>query len=270
MVQRRFNYTRYKVVLLVLVTASYLVLIISNKVLFLEKDNRDSVYDDVQVYRRTTQKNPLLHLDSIDPRMHLMESGFENIDTVHRNGLIHMGGWIHIIDTSLTSKNEPRILMIKRKNDLVTCPGKWSLVGEHAFRDESPLDTVRRGIKEELGSRFLDYIDTHGSITKLMDLPVYFELDYGPSRIGRRIDKQVTYMWLVETSLERKGKFDSEIHTEKIIEFDHEVADHVWKPLSEAEKWLDDDKKSFCHEKISNLMKLGFRALNSKRKFKSK
>jgi ADP-ribose pyrophosphatase len=205
-----------------------------------------------------------LHLQPIDPRIHLKHAGFESIDVVHRKGYIHMGTWIHVIDSSLKSHSEPRILIIKRKEELVTCPGKWSLVGEHAYRDESPMDNVRRGLKEELGSSFLDYVDKYGSITKLMDLPVYFELDYGPSKVGRRIDKQVTHLWLVEAPIERNVSNDR-VTFENIIEFDHEVADHAWKSKDEIENWIKVDKNAFCHDRILNLMMLGFRQLQSKR-----
>jgi 8-oxo-dGTP pyrophosphatase MutT (NUDIX family) len=240
---------------------------VNNTSFLLNDHNNDpNQLHDVQIFQRAKFNYPL-HLHPIDPRVHLKHAGFESIDVVHRNGFIHMGSWIHVIDSPLTSDSEPRILMIKRKEDLVTCPGTWSLVGEHAYRDESPLDTVRRGLKEELGSRFLDYVDRFGSITKLMDLPVYFELDYGPSKIGRRTDKQVTYLWLVEVPMEKNVSGDA-ISSESTIEFDHEVADHAWKSLDEIKKLVKVDKHAFCHDKIISLMILGFRELQSKRESK--
>jgi hypothetical protein len=36
-----------------------------------------------------------------------------------------------------------------------TCPGTWSLIGEHAFRYEAPLNASRRGIKEEVDHALL-------------------------------------------------------------------------------------------------------------------
>lgn len=230
--------------------------------------NEPILVNDVEVFQSVQFYEPL-HLHPIDPKVHLKHVGFESIDVVHRNGHLHMGSWIHIVDSSLTSKSsEPKILMIKRKDNLVTCPGTWSLVGEHAYRDESPLDNVRRGLKEELGSRFLGHVDKHGSISKLTDLPVYFELDYGPRKIGRRIDKQITYLWLVEVVMDRNVSHDR-VSSDSMIEFDHEVADHTWKSLDEAEKWLEADKHAFCHDRIIDLMKLGFRQLQRKRKSKT-
>lgn len=41
--------------------------------------------------------------------------------------------------------------MIRRSEQMVTCGGAWSLVGEHNQPGESYEDAALRGVKEELG-----------------------------------------------------------------------------------------------------------------------
>lgn len=213
--------------------------------------------NDIQVFELKKDKTLPAHLGEIDPNTDLDSVGFEGIDAVHRNGLIHAGAWIQVLDSPLSTS--PNTLLLRRGEKLVTCPESWSLVGEHAYRDESPLETMRRGIKEELGSRFLQYVDKHGSIREITDSPVYYERHYGESN-GNRVDRQVTYLWLVEMNSEKNNDPIERIQKPNdLLELDHEVGDHLWKPLDELRNWVESDTlhEDFCHETISSLLLFG-------------
>lgn len=210
------------------------------------------------------------HLDPINPLIELKHGGFENIDTTHKNGLIHAGTWIHVVDSSLKG-TDPKILLVKRGDNLVTCPGTWSLIGEHAFRNEVPLNTVRRGIQEEVGQRALDYVDKYGSIRNMTDFPVYYKRDYGASN-GGRVDRQITYLWLVEMNLGNINTGGKGEELDVLLDLDDEVADHKWISLSEFEAWVSRDMKSsskaFCHDTIISLISLGIDRLKAMRQMK--
>ena len=219
-------------------------------------NNSKEHQNDIQVFEMKAGKALPSHLDIFNVELNLNSNGFHGIDHVHKKGLIHFGSWMHIIDTSLS--NNPRILLLKRGKDLVTCPSSWGLIGEHTYRDEPPLATARRGLKEELGSRFLDHVDVHGSLRNLTEFPVYYERDYGITS-GHRIDRQVTWIWLVEMNLDQLRRENADL----LLELDDEVADHVWKDLVEYERWIESDVllKDFCHDTIRSLGLLGLERL---------
>jgi len=233
----------------------------------LDKD----VINDMEIFELARRPSSYpAHLDPINPLIELKTSGFENIDTTHVNGLIHAGTWIHVVDSSLKG-DDPKLLLVKRGENLVTCPGTWSLIGEHAFRNEKPLNTARRGIKEEVGQRALDYVDKYGSIRNMTDIPVYYERDYGVSN-GGRVDRQITYLWLVEMNLGKIKTGGKAEELDVLLDLDDEVADHKWISLSEFEDWVSRDKKSsskaFCHDTIISLISLGIDRLKAMRQVK--
>ena len=60
--------------------------------------------------------------------------------------MLHVGHVLFVLDASRN------VLFLRRSDDVVTCPGTWSVLGEHATQvDETPRDAVVRGIEEELG-----------------------------------------------------------------------------------------------------------------------
>jgi ADP-ribose pyrophosphatase YjhB (NUDIX family) len=215
------------------------------------------------------------HLTSIDPLQELKHFGFEGIDKTHRNGYLHQGAWIYVLDSSIKGTQEPNILLLKRGSELVTCPNKWMLIGEHTFRDESPLYTARRGLREEIGEAALDYIDKNGSIRKLKSLPVYYERDYGAQN-GGRIDRQITYFWIVEMNADKSESTERQTFDEwdNLLKFDSEVADHKWMPLKDFADWVLEDAKNssrdFCHETIHSFLSLGIDRLNVLREKREK
>ena len=201
---------------------------------------------------KITEQPP--HLTPIDPIISLQSRGFTTLDKAHREGLIHAGDFVYVVD-----KND-KLLLLRRGNGLVTCPLAWSMVGEHAYRDESKKETLMRGIKEELGGKMLKALVDTGSYTELSELPLFYFRDYGPELDGR-IDRQVTYIWLVELGL------SAEEIENGILQLDEEVYEHKWMLLDEAEKWVNDDMAAvkevgkldtFCHDTMGSLMQVCF------------
>ncbi|KAL3786928.1 hypothetical protein HJC23_013263 [Cyclotella cryptica] len=195
------------------------------------------------------------HLTPIDPRM-LIPLGNESIDSAHRNGRLHTGSILFVMDVS------GRFLLLKRSASVVTCPETWSIVGEHSVVGEDPSDVPLRALKEELGLLVANTIVT---IHNLTDLPLYYIRHYG-ARNGYRIDRQLTYLWLVKLN---------QAQEEVRWTLDHEVADHKWITLDELDVWLREDTKNdehfddgnkeddgppngaFCHYTIRSLLRTG-------------
>ena len=68
---------------------------------------------------------------------------FVLIDVAHRNGYVHSGSALYIMDSS------GLLLFLQRSTNLVTCPNTWSLLGEHSTvgegGDGNGSTRVRRG-----------------------------------------------------------------------------------------------------------------------------
>ena len=260
------------------------------------KDNGhgDDNENDIQYFDLKSKKMRMpSHLDHADPSVfEFKPRGYSTIDKVHREGRIHKGSWIYMVYNSPLNNNNgtnendfdldrKKLLILKRGEQLITCPGTWSLLGEHTYRDELPLETVRRGIREELGFPMLQYVEEHGKITNLTEYPIYYERHYGTSNEGR-IDRQLTYLWLVELNVQTisnantvKDEIDENLATiDDMLQLDDEVADHKWisfqnfTNLVNSEKALDDydedddyealvEYSFFCHPTIVSLTKVG-------------
>ncbi len=243
-----------------LVVGTFVLLLLRNSLLSLLMDDEsiNSSFDIQYFYLTDESSRYPAHLELIDPSRSIKAGGYKSIDSTHKEGLIHIGSWIAITDTSLNEDN-PQILLLKRSEELVTCPNTWGLVGEHAFRNEDPIETVKRGMNEELGERFSELVNEYGHIQNMTSIPVYYERDYGPEN-GNRIDRQVTYLWLVEMNMEHDGD-DMTTTSDEYLSLDEEVADHRWITLSELEQWVDEDMMTeepvkFCHHTIVSLTRL--------------
>ena len=227
--------------------------------------------NDIQYFEFTNPTKKFNHLDPINPSSDVRPKGFLPIDRIHREGKIHQGSWMFVIDTEISKMGRtngeninPKILLLKRSKELVTCPNTWSLVGEHTFRDEEPIETARRGIMEELGSKAIDYITNHGRISNLTEYPFYYERDYGISNEGR-VDRQITYMWLVEMNYTAVTKFTSDRDIDDILKLDDEVVGHKWIHLETLKRMLQSNEVPFpfCHDTIVSLSRAGLKRLLS-------
>ena len=105
-----------------------------------EIEEQIPIYDVPPPYSIET----LPHLTPLDPSR-LIPRGSYPIDVTHRNGYLHIGNILYIMDLS------GRMLFLQRSNSVVTCPGTWSLLGEHSVVGENDRESVVRGVEEELG-----------------------------------------------------------------------------------------------------------------------
>lgn len=172
--------------------------------------------------------------ESLIPRSKMMW-----IDSVHRQGLVHIGDWLWIMDS------QQKVLTIQRGQQLVTCPGAWGLVGEHQNRDEDPIETARRAVREELGSTMLDHISF---IEPLAPLPLYYIRDYGPTN-GNRVDRQPTYIWWIQ--MDQPG-------SQLPLKLDDEVANHAWMSTEQLQNWFDE-----AHQRLETTGHTGTRLCHS-------
>lgn len=176
------------------------------------------------------------HLTQLNGTAHMRaHSILYSIDSVHRQGLIHIGSWIWIEDI------QGKVLVLKRSPTLVTCPNSYSLVGEHASRFEQPNATWLRAIREELGQAMLSHIK---SAQELPGSPIYYARDYG-TKNSNRVDRQLTYLWWV--------KMDS-AGAELPIKPDAEIALHEWIETKTLQGWLEE-----AHENLAKTTGVGSR-----------
>jgi len=203
------------------------------------------VHGDILVYE--FKANEPSHLEPVNMETALRKTGkLVSIDVAHTHGFPHCGNWIHVVD----SLN--RTLVLKRGPNLVTCANAWGLVGEHAIGDETPLETTKRGIREELGTKVLDLAIYIGPLN---EYPLYYFRSYGPSNMNR-VDRQLTFIWLVQLSLPGEGV---------PLNLDHEVVDHKWLTITELEHWVEGDQQRIidgvepsrlCHDTIVQLLEI--------------
>lgn len=174
-----------------------------------------------------------------------------SIDEAHRKGYVHAGHVVAIVDAA------GLMLFLRRADTLVTCPGTWSTLGEHAVEGEDLGGAVRRAVWEELGVVIVDDGDGDGdsgnvgdhsatdsgatetvevSIRNMTEHPLYYIRHYGPSN-ANRIDRQPTYLWLVQLRTAN--------HADVAWKFDDEVADHKWITMDEFEAWLAEDRRGY-------------------------
>ncbi|KAL7528998.1 hypothetical protein ACHAWF_002800 [Thalassiosira exigua] len=228
------------------------------------------------------------HLTPIDPSTLIM-AGSQPIDVAHRNAYLHTGSVLFVMDAS------GLILVLQRSKDVVTCPSTWSVLGEHSIAGEAAIETVVRGIEEELGLVSVGVEQSYAhpgiwaaefhsnnhekhslnvTIQNATELPLYYIRHYGP-RNDNRVDSQLTYLWLV--------KFPKR-HTEIEWQLDDEVAAHKWIRLAKFRSWMSDDAQKdskkysfvrnkggvsddgpdegdFCHRTIRSLYEVGLAAM---------
>ena len=195
--------------------------------------NTKNNHNDVQVFEWKDDNFEPKHLDLIDTDLRMESRSFADLDLAHRQHLIHKGAWIAV-------SWRGKILVVKRGPRLITCPNSWGIVGEHTSWDETPTETVVRAIFEEIGLgkdaiRVVNFLTEH---------PVYYERSY-PNN-DNRMDKQVTYLWLVELNAVK----DTSFH------FDSEVSETRWVSKTELQDWVHTNPNDFCHQTIQSLLQL--------------
>lgn len=177
----------------------------------------------------------------------------DTLGNVHAKGKVHKGSVVYIYD------EEKGMLLLQRSMDLKLCPGQWSIVGEHAKPKETPRQTAKRGVKEELG------IDIDAK--ELVDLgEKLFQFEYEDLQ---RIDFQITARFLWKTKnlalteeklneismfsgLEMESLANLSIKNPIYMDIDTTETANIWflSPRDFLEELDTGDK--FCHRYFSN------------------
>lgn len=178
------------------------------------------------------------HLEPIELSGLFHGNDFKSIDDVHSKGLMHLGVFLLITDA------DGMVLIVRRHPEMVTCPGAWSLVGEHFSLDEKVSEAAKRGVLEELGSSVADEVTT---IENIFHHPLFYTKDY-LNTDGKK-DRQITYVMHVKL---RKKK------TKIKIKPADEIVDYKWISVDEFLGWLRDDMKKekdfdFCDKEYQQL-----------------
>ena len=194
-------------------------------------------------------KRPPSQMEPVDTK-DLLPFDLLSIDEVHKQGLLHEGTFLFILDA------DQKLLLIYRAPHMETCPNTWMTPGLHNFAHESPIETAQRGVKEEFGELvFSNYVT---QMTTLTERPLFYHRDY----IGdndHRIDQQLTYLWYVQLSQPWEV-------IEKAVSLDKGNTEIVWLSLPDVAKWTDDKPADFCHQTITDLIGIGLKQLNRKMK----
>ncbi|CAE8656880.1 unnamed protein product [Polarella glacialis] len=164
------------------------------------------------------------------------------IDKVHGEGLLHRGAWIAVLrKPALHSSGPLEILLLRRGLHLKTCPGGWSLVGEHANFWEEWGSIVLRALREELkldvdNLRPVDLTPGHSLLVKTA------------YTTNNRLELQATKLFYVVVS------------EASHIEPDSEVSEVAWLTLQAFSAKLADGL-DVCNDELGQLVKLVVRKL---------
>lgn len=158
---------------------------------------------------------------SIDGNDTISNEYIIHIDEAHTKGLKHRGVWIFIYDNSTGT-----ILFSKRSKNTVTCASAWMVNGEHSRPGETYLNTMIRGIHEELGLNY-DQIYNYYSLSKGPEL---FKILY----VDGRLDYQWTESYIVAVN-RSSVRVDGKEHTS-----------FRWIPIREIGRWLNNCDSYGC------------------------
>ena len=162
------------------------------------------------------------------------------IDVAHGQGLLHRGLWLAVLRRAPhgSNKNKYQVFLLRRASTLKTCPGAWSIVGEHSDPAEEWEDTARRALREELQLESLE-----NKQLKLINLlPGHSVLVRTHYREVQRFEFQATALFAVALTAEQVLR----------IQPDEEVASVQWVAISE----LLSGQRAYCNTEISSLAAL--------------
>lgn len=96
------------------------------------------------------------------------------IDYAHRRAALHRGVWLFVLTAAAD------VLVVQRSAQMVTCPSKLSVIGEHHLGREEDEDCAVRAMREEL---LLPSPAALGAtLYRLRRMPRWFSFDYGGGR----------------------------------------------------------------------------------------
>ena len=152
------------------------------------------------------------------------EASIMYIDKAHREGIPHRGVWMIYLRPASAFPGKYEILMVRRSLQAKTCPGAWSLPGEHTKFKESYRTTALRGSLEEFDV-------TESAMECVVPLgcgwgkevpdrsrPVLYRIEYpGPSH---RVDVQwvVPYLLIMKMNISFKLEAESSVMQWVLVE----------------------------------------------------
>jgi ADP-ribose pyrophosphatase YjhB (NUDIX family) len=122
------------------------------------------------------------------------------------------------------------VLILRRGQQLKTCPGAWGLVGEHSNEGEPWAETDRRAMQEELQ---------------------VFNAEEPVPLVNGSLLVQCDYPELGKKELQATGLFAAQIPSGTNITFDSEVADTKWVRTTDLAAFAMPGR--FCNDEIAAL-----------------
>jgi len=155
-----------------------------------------------------------------------------SIEAIHALAIPHRGIWMHVLTPAA------EILVVTRAQQLKTCPGKLSTIGEHNLRAESAERCARRAILEEL-SVLLPHAPAP---IPLRAAPRWFNFDYED---GRR-DRSLISEFLLQLPLNSSAALALLRGSRRDGANEQEASRFEFMPLHEMYGRLRKQPKTFC------------------------
>ena len=165
-------------------------------------------------------------------------------DAAHASGELHRGVSVAVLRPPAERKRKDfDVLLLKRAaHATTTCAGSWGLVGEHCIEGETPLETAKRSLAEELGlvgGDGVEVVDLSEGAGILVQTP-YDEKSRDlqataifAAKLGRRRARSITFDNRVEDQkwIPMGDLRDLDACTPELEAFHGIVADRLWAAL---------------------------------------
>lgn len=165
-----------------------------------------------------------------------------NIDTAHRQGILHKGVWLHILSA------DDALLLTRRAMTMKTCPGLLSIIGEHHNGRESNDDCAGRALSEEMPGLVKAYGPLN--VQQLRSRPRWFLFDY-PVEADNvpRYDRCLISEYVARLPVNATDALDA-IERGHEHEREQEASSIEFVPLDALYKRLHHEPKSFCAREL--------------------
>ena len=136
-------------------------------------------------------------------------------------------------------------MLVHRSPKMVTCPGSWSIVGEHHSGRETDEQAAVRGLREELPG-LAPLLGTRIRLLPLRRVPRWFLFDYPPTPDGsRRYDRCLISEYVVHVSANASEAL-SLLRGGASAELEHESSRMEMVPIGQLVRRLKRHPESFC------------------------
>ena len=164
------------------------------------------------------------------------------IDKAHRQAVPHRGIWLFVTTT------DGQVLVLRRSQHMVTCPGALSIIGEHHKGVEDDVSCARRAIHEELPA-LLTLPDGTLEMVPLRVAPRWFLYDYPD---GKRFDRCLITEFVARLDMNTSMASSWLLQPPLMLDqpFEQEASSLSFMPLSALRWQLLEQPNRFCAPRL--------------------